>query len=147
MTRDLNSWDDASSSVLRRIIENSYRSLQSLTITVISGGLQVLTECFQCGKLNNLKYLCFVSAGITPNIIWAWLESANSLKVLKIYDSEISEHDQNELHHYIHEKNFDLKLMFKIFLTLSTDVQLWTCCNFKQDFVAHEMTLYDRYFG
>ncbi|XP_076824244.1 uncharacterized protein LOC143470179 [Clavelina lepadiformis] len=95
MTGGLNSWDDASSSVLKRIIESSYISLESLTITVISGGLQVLTECFQCGKLNNLKYLCLESAGITPNIIWAWLEPANSLKVLEIYDSQISEHDKN----------------------------------------------------
>ncbi|CAK8679332.1 unnamed protein product [Clavelina lepadiformis] len=113
MTGGLNSWDYASSSVLKRIVENSYRSLESLTISVISGGLQVLTECFQCGKLNNLKFLCLESAGITPNIILAWLESANSLKVLEIYDSEISEHDQSELNHYIHEKNFDLKLRFK----------------------------------
>ncbi|CAK8679241.1 unnamed protein product [Clavelina lepadiformis] len=97
MTGDLNSWDYASSSVLKRIVENSYRSLESLTISVISGGLQVLTECFQCGKLNNLKYLHLKSAGITPNIIWAWLEPANSLKVVEIYDSQISEHDKNAL--------------------------------------------------
>ncbi|CAK8686535.1 unnamed protein product [Clavelina lepadiformis] len=97
--------------LLKTICENSAGSLQSLYIKEVDGlDLDILTEMFQNGTLCSLKRFTYVGFEITADVIWDWLTSNNSLKILEIFNSDTLEFEKHQIMQYIRERNLDVKL-------------------------------------